>query len=116
MKNMRWNDRKRQEANRITVIEDKYKTFRTVVVAFWLLSNVVLVLAVDNYGGWLDLNDSSLTFEAVQLFHARQTQGRRSYVSALLSVTHLLILVRFGGSLVYLGRCSILGWYRRGNN
>jgi hypothetical protein len=90
-------DRQRQELNRVTDIEDNNKTFRTAVVAFWLLSNMVLALAVDNYGGWLVLSDPSLTREEIQLFHARQTQGRRSFVSGLVSVTYLLIIFRFSG-------------------
>jgi len=87
----------RQELNQVTVVEDNCKAFRTGVLIFWLFSNVVLALAVENYGGWLDLGDPSLTREAIQLFHAKQTEGRQSYISALLSVTYMLVFVRCSG-------------------
>jgi hypothetical protein len=125
--------RERQELNRITAVEDKYKAFRTHVLTFWLLSNVMLALGVDNYGGLLDLSDPSLTWQGIQLFHAKQTKGRREYIASVLYITYVLVFIRFIGvrlplerrprccadfvaeSLTYLGICHVLGWYKRRN-
>ncbi|CAA7262411.1 unnamed protein product [Cyclocybe aegerita] len=106
-------DRGRQESQMKAEIEDLHKSFRTRVVILWLLSNAILAIAVENLGGWLNLNDPSITIEQVQLFHRGQTNGRRAYLSVLLCVAYWFVLLRFVGSIVYWVRNIVFSWRRK---
>ncbi|CAA7263632.1 unnamed protein product [Cyclocybe aegerita] len=100
-------------AQRKEAVEDSYKSFRTRMVALWLLSNAILAMAVENLGGWANLNNPLITEEQIQLSRTRQAAGRRSYLARLGQLGYWLILLRFVGTVIYWGRSSILRWCRR---
>ncbi|KAJ3515156.1 hypothetical protein NLJ89_g1934 [Agrocybe chaxingu] len=87
----------RENSKRQVAIEDAHKSLRTRVVIFWIFCNITLAVAVENYGGWLNLADPLITGEQVQLFHAHRTEGRRAYLANLGNFAYWLVLLRFAG-------------------
>lgn len=49
-------------------MDDENKTFRTRLVAFWMITNGALVLFVQNINGWLDIDDPNINQEEIKKF------------------------------------------------
>lgn len=49
-------------------MDDENKTFRTRLVAFWMITNGALVIFVQNINGWLDIEDPNITKEQIEDF------------------------------------------------
>ncbi|CAI4212061.1 unnamed protein product [Parascedosporium putredinis] len=81
--------------------EDSYRSFRTGLVIFWLLTNLVIITAVTS-------ND----FESLGVPAA--SKGRTPiYFRVLLYSTAALSLVRFIGFLWFLGRTGLMAFVAR---
>ncbi|CAA7263633.1 unnamed protein product [Cyclocybe aegerita] len=96
-----------------SAIEDAHKSFRTRVVTFWISCNIILAVAVESYGGWLNLADPSITAEQVRLFYADKSELRNAYLAGLGSFAYWLVLLRFVGSVIFWARSNMSGWWRR---
>ena len=71
-------------------MDDENKTFRTRLVAFWMLSNATLAVAIENING-LETNTSLLTDELAL------EQKQAYYFKVILWATFGLAFVRFSG-------------------
>ncbi|KAI6047213.1 glycosyltransferase family 2 protein [Pisolithus marmoratus] len=87
-----------QEAVEKPTMDDQNKTFRTRLVAFWMLSNAGLAVTIENING----------LETVNNAEEEQTQLRNKqniYFAVILYSTFALAAVRFTGCLWY--------WFKR---
>jgi len=75
-------------------MDDQNKTFRTRLVAFWMLSNASLAVAIENINGLQTNND--LAEDQIQL-----QQKQSFYFAVILYSTFALAAVRFTGVGVY---------------
>jgi len=82
-------------------LDDENKTFRTRLITFWLLSNAILVLVVENLGGFLDLYDPNISKASIQQFNDVYSQRRNGYFAFILYSTFGLSLFRFIGCICY---------------
>lgn len=71
-------------------MDDQNKTFRTRLVAMWMLSNAALAIAIENLNGLPNLKDP--TQDAIHL-----TQKQNTYFGVILYSTFGLAAVRFAG-------------------
>jgi len=71
-------------------MDDENKTFRTRLVAFWMLSNATLAVAIENING-LETNSSLLADELAL------EQKQAYYFKTILWATFGLAFVRFSG-------------------
>ncbi|KAL0959110.1 hypothetical protein HGRIS_014407 [Hohenbuehelia grisea] len=78
-------------------MDDENRTFRTRLVAMWMLTNGALVLAVENINGWLNINDPNISKERIQEFEKHAGSKQNNYFAFLLYSTFLLAAVRFIG-------------------
>ncbi|KAG2056473.1 glycosyltransferase family 2 protein [Suillus hirtellus] len=79
-------------------MDDQNKTFRTRLVAFWMLTNAGLAVAIENINGLATAQD------AVQDAAELQTK-QNTYFAVILYSTFVLAAVRFTGCLLY--------WFKR---
>ncbi|TFK55464.1 glycosyltransferase family 2 protein [Heliocybe sulcata] len=86
-------------------MDDQNKTFRTRLVAMWMLSNAVLAVAIENLNGLSSGN--AATDEKTQ------ENKQHIYFSVLLWSTFLLALVRFIGCLFYWFKRNMFRFCRR---
>ncbi|KAF8583565.1 glycosyltransferase family 2 protein [Ramaria rubella] len=97
---------KSEETREKPTIDDENKTFRTRLVAFWMLSNGALALAIQNLAGIPDDDD----LEANQtLLVSRQNK----YFEVILWSTFALAGVRFIGCLYYFFNRNLFRCCRR---
>ncbi|KAF7320160.1 hypothetical protein MKEN_00800500 [Mycena kentingensis (nom. inval.)] len=75
-------------------LDDSNKTFRTRLVAVWIITNGALVLAVTDMGGWLNIDDPDISKEKIKAFEDRYAVLRNNYFSFILYATFGLALVR----------------------
>jgi chitin synthase len=86
-------------------LDDSNRTFRTRLVAVWMLTNGALALAVQDMGGWLNVDDPNTTEDSIKAYEARYSTMRNNYFTFILYATFGLAFVRFVGCLHY--------WFRR---
>ncbi|KAI0034830.1 chitin synthase [Vararia minispora EC-137] len=90
-------------------LDDQNKTFRTRLVAFWLLTNGALVMAIEYIDGiTLPITASNLT-EHQSTVHQRQG----IYFSIILYSTFALSAIRFMGCLFYFFKRNLFRFCRR---
>ncbi|KAI0068690.1 chitin synthase [Artomyces pyxidatus] len=87
-------------------LDDQNKTFRTRLVAFWMLSNAALAIAIENINGLPDTSDPS---EDAAKLRTRQND----YFTFILFSTAGLSLVRFSGCLFYFLKRNLFRCCRR---
>ncbi|KZW03728.1 glycosyltransferase family 2 protein [Exidia glandulosa HHB12029] len=88
------------EAVEKPTLDDQNKTFRTRFVAFWMISNASLAVAIEN------LNGPTTTV-------VEQRTKQNTYFSVILWSTFGLSMVRFIGCLYYFFRRNLFRWCRR---
>jgi len=86
-------------------LDDQNKTFRTRLVALWMLSNGGLAVAIENING---LESTNLEADQAQL-HKKQNL----YFAIILYSTFALSAVRFIGCLYYFFKRNLFRWCRR---
>ncbi|EPQ59000.1 chitin synthase [Gloeophyllum trabeum ATCC 11539] len=86
-------------------MDDQNKTFRTRLVAAWMLSNAALAVAIENLNG---LSNGSLSADNQELANKQHI-----YFAILLWSTFGLALVRFIGCLFYFFRRNLFRFCRR---
>lgn len=79
-------------------MDDQNKTFRTRLVAFWMLTNAGLAVAIENINGLTSVQDAALDQAELQT-------KQNTYFAVILYSTFVLAAVRFTGCLFY--------WFRR---
>lgn len=102
---------KQQEDNRPDkpTMDDDNKTFRTRLVAAWVLTNAALVISIENIDGWLNVQDKAITSSYIQQWFAQMALKRNNYFAALLYGTFVLAFIRFlGVSFASFARDSIV--------
>lgn len=87
-------------------MDDQNKTFRTRLVAFWMLSNAALAVAIENINGLTD--DTDTTTDEQEL---RTKQN--IYFAVILYSTFALSVVRFAGCLFYFFKRNLFRCCRR---
>jgi len=87
-------------------MDDQNKTFRTRLVAFWMLSNAALAVSIENLNGLTNVNDAAS--EAAQLASKQNT-----YFAVILYSTFALAMVRFIGCLFYFFKRNLFRCCRR---
>ena len=86
-------------------LDDSNKTFRTRLVAVWMITNGGLALAVKDMGGWLNIDDPHISKDSIKAYEDRYAIMRNNYFTFILYATFGLALVRFIGCLHY--------WFKR---
>ncbi|KDQ64296.1 glycosyltransferase family 2 protein [Jaapia argillacea MUCL 33604] len=86
-------------------MDDQNKTFRTRLVACWMLSNAALAIAIENING--------LPADNLQAENQELQNKQHIYFSVLLWSTFGLALVRFTGCLFYWFRRNLFRFCRR---
>jgi len=87
-------------------MDDENKTFRTRLVACWMLSNAGLAIAIENLNGLPNVNNA----QADQA-HLRDKQN--FYFAVILYSTFFLAAVRFTGCLFYFFKRNLFRFCRR---
>jgi len=84
--------------------DDQNKTFRTRLVAFWMLSNATLAVAIENINGL----ETNIAEDQIKL------QKKQSfYFAVILYSTAGLAAVRFSGCLFYFVKRNLFRFCRR---
>jgi chitin synthase len=78
-------------------MDDDNKTFRTRLVAAWMLSNAALAIGIENIHGWLDITSPNITGKFIHKWLDDMALKRNAYFSILLYFTFGLAFVRFLG-------------------
>jgi len=86
-------------------LDDENKTFRTRLVAVWMLSNAALAVAIENING-VPNNNAAVNDETLQ-------KKEHAYFTFILYSTFGLSLVRFIGCLYYLIKRNLFRFFRR---
>jgi chitin synthase len=87
-------------------MDDENKTFRTRLVAFWMLSNAGLAIAIENLNGLPNIKNAQADFD-----HLRDKQN--FYFGVILYSTFGLAAVRFAGCLFYFFKRNLFRFCRR---
>ncbi|KAE9410457.1 glycosyltransferase family 2 protein [Gymnopus androsaceus JB14] len=87
-------------------MDDENKTFRTRLVAFWMLSNAGLAIAIETLNGLPSSNSVSQN-------DAQLEKKQNIYFMVILYSTFLLSFVRFCGCLFYFFKRNLFRWCRR---
>ncbi|KAF7340054.1 Chitin synthase [Mycena venus] len=94
-------------------LDDANRTFRTRLVVVWMLTNGALALAIEDIGGWLNIDDPNISKEAIQSFETRNSDMRNSYFTFILYATFGLAFVRLVGCLYYWVRRNMCSCFRK---
>ncbi|KAF4566216.1 Chitin synthase, class 2 [Pleurotus pulmonarius] len=94
-------------------MDDENKTFRTRLVAFWMITNGALVIFVQNINGWLDIDDPNIGREQIQKFEDGVRDKTNTYFSFILYSTFALAMIRFCGCLFYWTKRNLFRCCRR---
>ncbi|KAJ6515926.1 glycosyltransferase family 2 protein [Mycena sanguinolenta] len=86
-------------------MDDENKTFRTRLVAAWMLSNATLAIAIENLNGLASSNE--------ELNEEDLERKQNTYFAVILYSTFGLALVRFTGCLFYFFKRNLFRWCRR---
>lgn len=97
--------------NRPTM-DDENRTFRTRLVASWMLTNAALAIAISNIGGWLNIEDPDITRRSVAEWLDQHSRKRNMYFMVLLYSAFLLSFVRFMGCLYYWAKLRLARGFR----
>jgi len=95
----------RKEVPEKPTLDDQNKTFRTRLVAFWMLSNATLAVAIASLNG-LPSSDPSAN-------ELRLRQKQNFYFGVILYSTFALAAVRFAGCLFYFFKRNLFRFCRR---
>ena len=87
-------------------MDDSNKTFRTRLVAFWLLSNGALTVAIENVNG---LNRGV----SQQAINQQQHNKQNNYFAFILWTTFALAVFRFTGCLWFWLKRNTTRWFRK---
>ncbi|KAF8897499.1 putativechitin synthase [Infundibulicybe gibba] len=87
-------------------MDDQNKTFRTRLVAAWMLSNATLAIAIENINGLP--NDKNPELDESQL-----QQKQNAYFGFILYSTFALAAIRFAGCLYYFFKRNLFRFCRR---
>jgi len=90
-------------------LDDQNKTFRTRLVACWMLSNAALAIAIENINGLEDENSSESILQDEQALRKKQNE----YFAFILYSTFGLSLVRFLGCLFYWFKRNLFRCFRK---
>jgi len=96
---------KKEETVEKPTMDDENKTFRTRLVAAWMLSNAALAVAIETLNG-TSSDDPKKDAAALQ-------SKQHIYFSIILWTTFGLSMVRFIGCLYYFFRRNLFRWCRR---
>ncbi|KAJ7638777.1 glycosyltransferase family 2 protein [Roridomyces roridus] len=94
-----------KEAIEKPTMDDENKTFRTRLVAAWMLSNATLAIAIENLNGLASDNEATNEAELMK--------KQNTYFSIILYSTFALALVRFTGCLFYFFKRNLFRCCRR---
>ncbi|KAF8067008.1 putative chitin synthase [Lyophyllum atratum] len=94
-------------------MDDDNKTFRTRLVASWMLSNAGLAIAIENIHGWLNIESKNITGKYIQKWLLDMSTKRNMYFTVLLYCTFGLAMVRFIGCLYYWTSMHLSRGFRR---
>ncbi|KAF8231892.1 glycosyltransferase family 2 protein [Tricholoma matsutake] len=86
-------------------LDDQNKTFRTRLVAMWMITNAALAIAIENMNG---LPNNNLTVDQAQL-----AKKQNLYFAVILYSTFALAAVRFIGCLYYFFKRNLFRCCRR---
>jgi chitin synthase len=86
-------------------MDDQNKTFRTRLVACWMLSNAALAVAIENINGLPSKNQLEDQVELVQ--------KQNTYFAIILYSTFALAAVRFTGCMYYFFKRNLFRFCRR---
>ncbi|KAJ3510618.1 hypothetical protein NLJ89_g4567 [Agrocybe chaxingu] len=86
-------------------MDDQNKTFRTRLVAVWMLTNATLAIAIENING---VPNPDLAVDQQDLRKKQST-----YFAIILYSTFAISLVRFIGCLYYFFRRNLFRWFRK---
>lgn len=98
-----------KEAAEKPTLDDSNKTFRTRLVAAWMLTNAALAVSIENANGFT--NDTSPQALKDQLDGLRNKQ--QTFFGIILWSTFGLAMVRFIGCLYYFFKRNLFRWCRR---
>jgi len=87
-------------------LDDQNKTFRTRLVAFWMLSNAALAISIENLNGLPNLANAEADEEALM-------KKQNTYFAVILYSTFALAMVRFMGCLFYFFKRNLFRCCRR---
>ncbi|KAF5346535.1 hypothetical protein D9756_010015 [Leucocoprinus leucothites] len=94
-------------------MDDDNRKFRTWLVASWLFTNAVLVVAVENIGGWLNVDEDGIDEDVIRSWEEQFGQKRNAYFAFILYATFGLAMVRFMGFLWYWLKRNVFRCCRR---
>ncbi|KAF9043751.1 putativechitin synthase [Hymenopellis radicata] len=91
-------------------LDDENKTFRTRLVAAWMLTNGILAVGIENINGWLYIGDDGISKAKYQEFKDSHATKTNNFFAFILYSTFALAFVRLVGCLWYwfgrnLGKC-----------
>ncbi|KAF9043755.1 chitin synthase [Hymenopellis radicata] len=91
-------------------LDDENKTFRTRLVAAWMLTNGILAVGIENINGWLNIEDDAISKARIKEFEDHHATKRNNFFAFILYSTFALAFVRLIGCLWYwfgrnLGKC-----------
>ncbi|KAF5364984.1 hypothetical protein D9758_008079 [Tetrapyrgos nigripes] len=86
-------------------LDDENRTFRTRLVAMWMLTNGALVVGIENINGWLNIDDDNISKASIRAWEEAMTTKRNNYFAVILYSTFALAVIRLIGCLFY--------WFRR---
>ncbi|KAK0473386.1 glycosyltransferase family 2 protein [Armillaria novae-zelandiae] len=92
---------KSTEGNEKPTLDDENRTFRTRLVAAWMLTNGILAVGIENINGWLNIDDENISKEMIKDFEEHHSAKRNTYFAFILYSTFLLSIVRLIGCLWY---------------
>jgi len=78
-------------------LDDENRTFRTRLVAFWMLTNGALVVGIENINGWLNIDDDNISKSAIKAWEEEMTTKRNNYFAVILYSTFALAVIRLIG-------------------
>lgn len=96
---------KKEEVEKPTM-DDQNKTFRTRLVALWMLTNAALAIAIAETNSLPNPNDLAADLERLQ-------KKQSVYFSIILYTTFVLALIRFIGCLFYFFKRNLFRLFRR---
>ncbi|KAK2463946.1 hypothetical protein APHAL10511_003997 [Amanita phalloides] len=94
-------------------MDDENKTFRTRLVGTWMLTNAILVIAIENINGWLNLDDPNISTKTITQFQLQNRSTKEFYFVVILLVTFTLTFVRFIGSILYWANYHLSWFFKR---
>ncbi|KAJ7139674.1 glycosyltransferase family 2 protein [Mycena epipterygia] len=94
-------------------LDDSNRTFRTRLVAVWMLTNGALALTVQDMGGWLNVDDPNISKDGIKAYEDRYAIMRNNYFSFILYATFALSFIRFIGCLQYWFRRNMCRFFRK---